>query len=251
MSEPKTIVVVDDEPRICQSFEKTLGQEGYRVETFTRERAALDRILSGGADLVVSDLMMPEMTGVEILKAMNEARVKTPMVLITGYATTDNAMETMRLGAVDYLPKPFTVDELKSVVKRGLAAGEVDLSQLPQPPAGAYVIQYHSWAREEAKSVYAIGAHPFLLRCCGRIVGVELPMEEDDLMQGGAFGKLQVEGSRVPLRLWAPLSGDVIETNPLAETDPASIAADPYGAGWLIKVRPSNLEEELAGLVKR
>ncbi|MCX7015032.1 MAG: response regulator [Candidatus Sumerlaeota bacterium] len=248
MEHPKTIVVIDDEERICQSFERVLSKDGHRVEAFTDERQALARVFAGGVDLVISDLMMPQMTGVDILKAMNARSIKTPLVMITGYATTENAMETMRLGAIDYLPKPFTVDELKSVVARGLKSSDVDRAKLPAAPRGTFEIRGHSWVRRCDNGDAIVGAHPFILACCGRVTGVELPMEEDELIQGGACGKLIVEDSRVPLRLWAPISGDVKAVNGRVAEDPALLAAAPFTDGWLLRLRPLRIETELKNL---
>jgi glycine cleavage system H protein len=171
--------------------------------------------------------------------------------MITGYASIDNALETMRLGAIDYLPKPFTVAELKAVVARGLCAAEVDVSTLPLPPEGTYEIPHHSWVRRAEGDLVAVGVHPFILRCCGPITEIELPMEEDELVQGGAFGKLVVADSRIPIRLWAPVAGDVKATNVDALAKPAIVTQDPYGDGWLLKMKPSDLEANLEALVPR
>ena len=249
MSEKMRIVVVDDEARICQSFERALGKEGYLVESFTTGQEALERLKAGDVDLVVSDLMMPEMTGQDLLKAMREAGIDTPLIMITGYASVDNALESMRLGAVDYLPKPFTVAELKAVVARGLCASAVDRSQLPQPPPGTYEIPQHSWARKIEGDLVLVGVDPFVLNCCGPITEVQLPIEEDELVQGGPFGKLVARDSHVPIRLWSPVSGDVKAINTRAVKEPSLLADDPYGKGWLLKMKPSNLKEELKALV--
>lgn len=251
MSDQKTIIVVDDEARICQSFERALSKQGYHVESFTAARDALERLSTGGVDLVVSDLMMPEKTGADLLREMREAGIDTPLVMITGYASIDNALETMRLGAVDYLPKPFTVTELKAVVARGLCASAVDLARLPVPPSGTYEIPHHSWVRRVEGGTVLVGVDPFVLKCCGAVTEIELPMEEDELVQGAAFGKLLADDSRVPIRLWCPISGDVKATNARAVQNPSLVAEDPYGNGWLLKIKPSRLEEDLQALVAR
>lgn len=249
MTDKKTILVIDDEERICQSFEKALAREGYDVISFTDGSNALERMKEGGIDLVVSDLMMPEKTGLDILQEMREGGIETNLVMITGYASIENALETMRHGAVDYLPKPFTLAELKGVVARGLCASEINPEDMPKPPAGTYEIRNHSWMRKTGDDEVVVGVHPFVLRCGGRITEVELPMEEDELVQGGAFGKLQIEESRVPVRLWSPVSGDVKETNSKAVENPVLVTEDPYGAGWLLKLKPTHYEENLKFLV--
>ena len=251
MGNQKTILVIDDEIRICQSFEKALAREGYHVVAFTDGNQALERMKASGVDLVVSDLMMPEKTGLDVLREMREHGIETHLVMITGYASIENALETMRSGAVDYLPKPFTVAELKAVVARGLRASEVNMDELPAPPTGTCEIPNHSWARKGENEEMIVGVHPFVLKCCGRITEVELPMEEDELVQGGAFGKLVADDHRVPIRLWSPISGDVQVTNSRAVEDPSILAKDPYENGWLLKMKPSDLEENLKALVAK
>ena len=75
------------------------------------------------------------------------------------------------------------------------------------------------------------------------VTEIELPMEEDELAQGEAFGKLYADDSRVPIRLWSPISGDVKQTNADAVENPSVLARDPYGEGWLIKMTPERFEE--------
>ncbi len=250
MGEPKTILVVDDEIRICDSFEKALTKEGYRVQTCSDAACALDRVRTGRVDLVVSDLMMPDKTGLDVLKEMRAAGITIPLVMITGYASLENALESMRHGAVDYLPKPFTLAELRAAIARGLRAGEVSPASLPPPPKGTYEITHHSWTRMAEGDSMLVGVHPFVLRCCGNITAIELPIEGDELIQGGAFGKLMADDHSAPIRLWCPISGEVLATNDRAVENPSIVAADPYGEGWLLRVRPSSLEQNLKALVK-
>jgi CheY-like chemotaxis protein/glycine cleavage system H lipoate-binding protein len=249
MDRQKTIVVVDDEIRICQSFERALGKQGYHVETFTSGDAALERLKGDGVDLVVSDLMMPEKSGLDVLREMREQGITTNLVMITGYANIENALDTMQLGAVDYLPKPFTVAELTAVVARALRANEVNRDDLPAPPKGTYEIVNHSWTRPDEGEEMVVGAHPLVLKCCGALTEVELPMEEDELVQGGPFGKLVADDHRVPIRLWCPISGVVKATNTRAVENPAIVSEDPYGEGWLLKMKPNNLDANLKVLV--
>jgi CheY-like chemotaxis protein/glycine cleavage system H lipoate-binding protein len=251
VGERKTILVIDDEIRICQSFERALVKEGYQVLTYTRSTEALERLKTGGVDLIVSDLMMPDKTGLDVLKEIRDQAIETHLVMITGYANIENALETMRLGAVEYLPKPFTVAELKAAVARGLRAGEINPAALPAAPKGTYEIVRHSWTRKGEGREMLVGVHPFVLACCGRITEIELSMEEDELIQGGAFGKLVADDHRVPIRLWCPITGCAKTANARAVEQPSVVAADPYGAGWLLKVEASNLEHDLPSLVAR
>jgi DNA-binding response OmpR family regulator len=111
------VLVVDDEPAVCQSVDKVLRKRGHHVEQALSVASALDVIERGAAfDLVLADLMMPHVGGLELLKIVTDRWPDLPVVIITGYATIASAVETTKLGAIDYLPKPFTPDELTETV---------------------------------------------------------------------------------------------------------------------------------------
>ncbi len=112
------VLVVDDEPSICRSCEKILVREGYEVTTVTSGAAALDLLGRGPFDLVFTDLKMAEMGGMELLEALRSQYPDIVPVVITGFATIASVVETMKVGAFDYLPKPFTPDEMAAVARK-------------------------------------------------------------------------------------------------------------------------------------
>ncbi len=115
----KNILIVDDEESMCDFLSILLEKEGYSVTASTSATAALKMILQGQpVDMVVTDLMMPDMTGIELLKRLKDYDSKIIVIMITAYATTENAIEAMKLGAYDYLTKPFKVDEIKIIVSK-------------------------------------------------------------------------------------------------------------------------------------
>lgn len=114
------IMVVDDEAGICRNVEKILTKSNYRVTCATSAREALGRMAAESYDLVLSDIVMPEMNGLEFLKSMKTKWPLTKAVMMTAYATTNTALKAIRLGALDYLPKPFTPDELRTMVEQAL-----------------------------------------------------------------------------------------------------------------------------------
>ncbi len=120
--EPKAaILVVDDEQIVHESVGRALAEEGYAVDGAYRVNQALDKLSEGSYELVLTDLMMPDRSGMELVEAVARDHPDTGLVVFTGYATVDSAVQSMRLGALDYLPKPFTPDELLEVVERTLA----------------------------------------------------------------------------------------------------------------------------------
>ena len=111
------VLVVDDEVVLCQSVEKILKRKGYTVETVTTVADALKN-LDGGAhyDLIIADLMMPQAGGVELLSGVQGSWPDLPVLIITGFSSIASAVETTKLGAAGYLPKPFTPEELEEAV---------------------------------------------------------------------------------------------------------------------------------------
>jgi two-component system NtrC family response regulator len=113
--------VVDDEPSVCRSCEKVLVREGYVVRSVGSGHDALALLDREPFDLVFTDLRMAEMGGMELLAALRDRFPEVVPVVITGFATIASAVETMKLGAFDYLPKPFTPEELAGVARRAWA----------------------------------------------------------------------------------------------------------------------------------
>jgi response regulator RpfG family c-di-GMP phosphodiesterase len=129
------VYVVDDEPQICALLTRILQREGYAVRSFTSGRDALDAVAADPPDLIVTDLMMPGMTGLELVRSVRESRPSVGAVLTTGYASIDNVVDAMRSGVNDFVTKPFSVAEIRGVVSRLLVGARDDTS--PPPPAAA------------------------------------------------------------------------------------------------------------------
>ncbi|RMG05175.1 MAG: sigma-54-dependent Fis family transcriptional regulator [Nitrospirae bacterium] len=114
------ILVVDDDPIVRTSCRKILGEEDYRIEEAASIREGRDVFSRGGFDLVLTDLKLPDGTGIELLRHFKEESPDTEVILITGYGTVSTAVQAMKYGAYDYVEKPFRPDELVLLVKRAL-----------------------------------------------------------------------------------------------------------------------------------
>ena len=114
------LLVVDDERSMRELLSIVLRREGYDVTLAENGRAAIDRLESGRFDLLISDIKMPDMTGVDVLRGAKRLDPDILGIMITAFASADTAIEAMRLGAHDYLSKPFDVDELKMKVRNAL-----------------------------------------------------------------------------------------------------------------------------------
>jgi DNA-binding NtrC family response regulator len=114
------IAVIDDEPIVCRETKRALSKEHYQVETFSDGESALQRIEQTDFDLILCDLRLPGMNGLDVLKSVRTRRPDTEVIIITAYSTVDTAIEAIRAGAFHYVTKPIKMAELKLLVKRAL-----------------------------------------------------------------------------------------------------------------------------------
>jgi two-component system response regulator HydG len=115
-----TLLVADDDPAVRESLERALTREGYAVVVAPDGRAALDRLQEGGIDLVLSDLKMPGMTGLELLPRAKSVAPDVDFIMLTAFGTVEEAVKAMKEGATDFLTKPFQRAQLTKVVRQAL-----------------------------------------------------------------------------------------------------------------------------------
>jgi DNA-binding NtrC family response regulator len=119
------IMVVDDEESMCKFMEIMLKKEGYQVSTNQHAPSALEMVKTQDYDLVIADLMMPEMSGLELLSRAKAAKPEIDFIVMTAFASVDSAIEALKNGASDYITKPFKVDEIKIAVKKSLQQKQI------------------------------------------------------------------------------------------------------------------------------
>jgi DNA-binding NtrC family response regulator len=118
----RKVLVIDDEQIVLDSVKKILTQENYEVTTSISSRKGLDLANQNDYDLVLSDIRMPEIGGMRVLRDIKRAKPTLPVVIITGYATVQSSVQAMKLGATDYIEKPFTPEELFKTVNDAIEA---------------------------------------------------------------------------------------------------------------------------------
>jgi DNA-binding NtrC family response regulator len=118
--EPVNILVIDDEPVICNGCRMALSDESHTVDICRNGREGLDAILKGRYDVVLLDLKLPGLSGMEILSTVRKEKPGVSIIVMTGYSSVQNAVEAMKLGAFDYLAKPFSDDELSIAVEKAV-----------------------------------------------------------------------------------------------------------------------------------
>ena len=134
------ILIIDDDEAVRESMGRMLRGAGYVVQQATSGQEGFEVARDGGFDVILSDMRMPGMSGIDVLRQLRSQRVDSAFIVMTGFGTVETAVEAMKLGAVDFVQKPFFRDELlmrvKSAVDRRQLARQVDLLQRQIRPAG-------------------------------------------------------------------------------------------------------------------
>jgi len=131
-----TILIVDDDDQLRASFHKLLAEEGYSVESAAAGDAAVKKVEEKAFDLVILDMRLPGMNGLAAFRSIHRMEPKLPVIIMTAYGTTENAIEATKLGAFDYVLKPFEVPAMLTVIRQALEAGRfmrspVDMNGAP------------------------------------------------------------------------------------------------------------------------
>jgi two-component system, NtrC family, response regulator AtoC len=140
LPERKQILVVDDEPNLRRVLSAQLARDGYDVHTAEDGERALSLLQENHIDLVITDLRMPKMDGMELLRRALSLDAELPVVMITAHGTVDNAVEALKTGAFDYITKPFDQSEVRTIVKKALRTRDLaaaDASRAPEEVAVA------------------------------------------------------------------------------------------------------------------
>ena len=132
-----TIMVIDDDDQLRRSFEKLLTEEGYQVLSAASAEAGLQTIAANCPDLVIMDIRLPGMNGLEAFERLHVSEPKLPVIIMTAYGTTETAIKATRMGAFDYILKPFDIPDMLAAIRKALNAGRfmrtpVSLNTLPE-----------------------------------------------------------------------------------------------------------------------
>src|SRR5208337_4724772 len=154
-----------DEPMICKSCKEILEEEGYRVDMAHSGQEGVAKALENPFDLLIVDMKMPDLSGMAVLKRIKGERLRTPVIMITAYSTVETAIEAMKLGASDYIPKPFTPDELAEVVKEVIARGGEMAPRFPEGQLISKETVLKALEKESPLAQYAIAVD--IEKCIG------------------------------------------------------------------------------------
>lgn len=262
------ILCVDDEAIILDTFRKILVIDGYTVETVESGKEAVGLIQRGHYDFVFTDLKMPEMSGEEVTKAVRHLRPDIDVVIITGYATVESAVECMQYGAMDYIQKPFTDDELlaktrecllkrKETIKSSLKPS-IHISHITEEqedaeasydfsiPGGVFISKDHVWLNIEQPGNVKVGVDDFAKKVIGKIDGVEFPNLGMEVYAGQNLFNIIVGGRK--LAFSSPISGKVIKINNELKNNLEDLNITTYSNHWICEIDSEKLDAELNNL---
>jgi CheY-like chemotaxis protein len=260
------ILAVDDEPVVLDSLRKILVLDGFSVDTVESGPEALGLVQRRDYDFVFTDLKMPGMDGVEVVKAVHHLRPDVDLAVITGYATIETAVETMQHGAVAYVQKPFTPDELTDFARTLLIKRQARLEAQQRPavrlvapllaetlsgrdycvPGGTFLSEGHAWVRLEPDGNVRLGLDDFARKALGTIDSVELPAVDATVRRGERM--FTVRRGNQTADIDAPLSGRVRRVNTSLSKDNSLLDRSPYDRGWVCVLEPDDLAGELSAL---
>lgn len=249
------VLVVEDEPVVLRAAKRILRADDLTTEYAVDAESAVERLSTHHYKVVLSDLKLPGASGFDLIDRVKESDPTAQFIVITGYATIENALEAFRLGAFDFIPKPFDPSELLGVVSRALRFRErsrAGAARHESGPAGSdlYSLGRHSWAMIDPDGSATLGVAETIPQLLGAVESIEVPEPDGHTAQGARLARIVSNGALVH-RIWAPLSGQIIAVNSRLKSEQDLINTDPYHEGWLVRIIPSNLEEELPVLTQR
>ena len=257
MSEHAEILIIEDEQVVRRAAERILGAEGLQVDQAEDAEAGARMMQQNGYKVVLCDLMLPDGSGFAMIETAASMRPAPQVIMITGYATLENTIEAFRLGAFDFIPKPFDIVELQGVVHRAIGYYESLARQeessdgsTPDKEDRRYFLGRHSWALVDPEGSATLGVAETFPGLLGEVEEIRPLGLDEHTVQGGCCCTITSKENLV-YRVWAPLSGRIIAVNDRLGSEPELLNQNPFSTGWLVRIVPESLEEELTALEQR
>ena len=260
------ILCVDDEDVILDSFRKILVLDGFSVDTVNTGQEALFLVQSNHYDFVFTDLKMPTMNGVDVAKSVKHLRPDIDVVIVTGYATVETAVEVMKHGASDYMQKPFTEDELLAFINKAInfrkekikhqlrsriKITHADSSERSGAnefsiPGGVFISEGHCWLNIQQDGSAKIGMDDFSKKIIGSVDDVDFPTVGTQIKAGSPLFIIRQGDRKATFK--APISGIVTKINNEIKDEIDLLDFTTYKNNWFVQVDSNNLDEELQNL---
>jgi len=239
------ILVLDDDPIVTLSCKRILGAEGYSISTVERGEDALNKLSKQDFDLLISDVRLPDISGIEVLKEARVIKPKTDVVIITGYPTLEDAKESTKLGAAEYIEKPFTPDFMLNVARkvfdtRGWILRQAFIDEFRDSVVSIRdkenpVIFYKegTWARPSKDGMWEIGCDLRYWLLTGNLMYVEFINDLDTVDAGTPFARIFTSSGQSS-DLLSPMNAEIREINTKANDVMCALLKDHLSEGWLL-----------------
>lgn len=244
--EKQRVLIVDDDPVIGLSCKKILAGEGFIVFTVEDGESAIKKVSDENFDLVITDVRLPDVNGLIVLKESRIVQPSADVVVISGYPAIEDAQESMRLGAFEYLEKPFTPDFMLNIVKKvfdkkGWILRKEYISQfkkyiVPISEMDEFTVYYKDgmWARPIIKEeVWEVGIDIRHFLVSGQLIYVELLKNLKSLLAGEPFARLISSDGKIS-EIKSPMTGTVKMFNERANDAISGLLKDYMSEGWFL-----------------
>jgi CheY-like chemotaxis protein len=246
MSKEKSrILVLDDDPVVTLSCKRILGAEGYDITTVDKGEDALNKLSKEEFDLLISDIRLPDINGLTVLKESRVIQPSTDVVIITGYPTLEDAKESIKMGAFEYIEKPFTPDFMMNVAKkifdkRGWILRQAYIEEfrdsiVPLRDQKNPVIFYKDgiWARPMKEGLWEMGCDIRNEMVSGEMIYVDYIRDLATVKAGEPFARLLTSSGAIR-ELNAPMTSEIKELNNNANDVISSLQREHASEGWLV-----------------
>jgi CheY-like chemotaxis protein/glycine cleavage system H lipoate-binding protein len=251
------VLIVDDEQVVIDAVARICKANGMSSDAATDAMEALRKAEEIDYRLIICDIMMPDRDGFQFMESLKRRQVHPPVIMTTGYSTIEHAVRSLNSGAVGYLPKPFTEEELLSVLHRGFKCHELRISGIDRDlrirasssrDATGRTHCFHlgciSWARLDQSGSALIGVADAMLKTIDALEEMRLLRPGEEIVQGTPCAHLVVRSGLIHDVL-GPISGNILDVNELLMGNVHTLEADPHGEGWLYRIVPADLGYEL------
>jgi len=239
------ILVLDDDPIITLSCKRILGAEGFSISTVEKGEDALNKLSKEDFDLLISDVRLPDISGMEVLKEARIIKPKTDVVIITGYPTLEDAKESTRLGASEYIEKPFTPDFMLNVAHkvfdtRGWILRQAFIDEFRESVVSLRdkdnpVIFYKegTWARPAKDGLWEIGCDLRYWLLTGNLMYVDFISDLEKVDAGKPFARIYTSSGQSN-DLLSPMNAEMKEINTKANDVMCALLKEHLSEGWLL-----------------
>ena len=250
------ILVLDDDPVLTLSCKRILGAEGYSISTVEKGEEALNKLAKEDFDLFISDVRLPDISGIEVLREAKVIKPKTDVVIITGYPTLEDAKEATNLGAFEYIEKPFTPDFMLNVAKKIfdtkgwiLRQAFIDefrdsIVSLKDKENPVLFYKEGTWSRPTEDGLWEMGCDLRYWMLSGDLTYVEFIKNLDKVDAGQPFAKIYTSSGKGS-DLLSPMNAEIREINTKANDVMCELLKEHLSEGWLLwlaRVMPLSTE---------